>query len=177
MSEIISASYEGLCKLKTPGEIAAGVEIVSALHQRFGSAEYTCYLGWLLGRGLTTPDKSQLKGLSQDAKEKEEKERLARQRVLLKVVTELWLVGVLRSLEDVTRPEEATAKGKESMSTNNSKLSDMMSKTRSGHKVANVDAEAFPLDVLKDLLGHDKDHANLPLLVLFVKSFEWDLFG
>lgn len=97
LSEIISASYEGLCKLKTPGEIAAGVEIVSALHQRFGPLEYTCYLGWLLGRGLSTPEKSQLKALGQDARDREEKERLSRQRVLLKIVTELWLVGLLRS--------------------------------------------------------------------------------
>ena len=58
LSEIISACYEGLCKLKTPGEIAAGVEIVSALHQRFGPAEFTGYIGWYIGRGLATPDKS-----------------------------------------------------------------------------------------------------------------------
>src|ERR1700759_1779450 len=46
LSEIISACYEGLCKLKTPGEIAVGVEVVSALHQRFGQAEFTGYIGW-----------------------------------------------------------------------------------------------------------------------------------
>src|SRR5436189_5136894 len=40
LSEIISASYEGFCKLKSPGEIAVGVEIASALHQRFGPAEF-----------------------------------------------------------------------------------------------------------------------------------------
>lgn len=34
LSEIISACYEGLCKLKSPGDIGAGIEIVSALHQR-----------------------------------------------------------------------------------------------------------------------------------------------
>lgn len=107
LSEIITACYEGLCKLKTPADISAGVEIVSALHQRFGPAEFTSYLGWYIGRGLSTPDKSQLKALAQDVREREEKERLARQRVLLRVATELWLVGVLRSLDDVARPEEA----------------------------------------------------------------------
>ena len=177
LSEIISASYEGLCKLKTPGEIAAGVEIVSALHQRFGPAEYTSYLAWLIGRGLTTPDKSQLKGLSQDAKEKEEKERLARQRVLLKVVTELWLVGLLRSLEDVSRPEEATAKGKENAISSNSKLGEVFSKSKGGKQVLSNDAEAFPLEVLKDLLGHDREHVNLPLVVTFAKTFSWDILG
>lgn len=175
LSEIISASYEGLCRLKTPGEIAAGVEIVSALHQRFGPAEFTSYLGWLIGRGLSTPDKGQLKSLGQEAREKEEKERLTRQRVLLKVVTELWLVEVLRSLDDVARPEDATARGKE----NSGPTAASKSKPSAGAVKSdrNTDAEPFPLEVLKDLLGHDKEHANLPLVVLFVKSFSWDVLG
>lgn len=181
LSEVISASYEGLCKLKNPGEISAGVEIISALHQRFGPNEFTSYLGWLIGRGLSTPEKAHLKALSQDAKEKEEKERLVRQRVLLKVVTELWLVGVLRSLEDVMRPEDATARGKENTSLANSKLSEAVGKAKSSQGTTKLerdaDIEPFPLEVLKDLLGHDKEHINLPLVVLFVKSFGWDILG
>lgn len=169
LSEIISACYEGLCKLKTPGEIAAGVEIVSALHQRFGPAEFTGYIGWYMGRGLATPDKSHLKTLAQDVREREEKERLARQRVLLRVATELWLVGVLRSLDDVTRPEEAS-KGKD-----NGKLVEGSTKTKS--RAENADAEPFPLEVLKDMLGHDREHVNLPLVVIFVKAFAWDILG
>ena len=181
LSEIISASYEGLCKLKSPGEIATGVEIISALHQRFGPTEFTCYLGWLLGRGLSTPEKSQLKALGQDARDKEEKERILRQRVLLKVVTELWLVGLLRSLDDVARPEDATARGKENVGPTGNKLGEGASKLKLGQGTAKtlqgLDAEPFPLEVLKDLLGHDKDHANLPLVVQFVKSFSWDVLG
>lgn len=178
---MISASYEGLCKLKTPGEFAAGVEIVSALHQRFGPAEYTSYLGWLIGRGLSTPEKAQLKALGQEAREKEEKERLTRQRVLLKIVTELWLVGLLRSLDDVARPEDATARGKENAGPSTSKLGEAVNKLKAGQGTGKAngitDAEPFPLEVLKDLLGHDKEHANLPLVVLFVKSFGWDVLG
>ena len=178
---MISASYEGLCKLKSPAEIAAGVELVSALHQRFGPAEYTSYLGWLLGRSMSTPEKAHLKALSQDAKEKEEKDRLSRQRVLLKVVTELWLVGLLRSLDDVVRPDDAAARGKENSGTANSKLGEVVGKIKPGQGAVKVDrtidAEPFPLEVLKDLLGHDKEHVNLPLVVLFVKSFAWDVLG
>ncbi|KAH8725597.1 armadillo-type protein [Phaeosphaeriaceae sp. PMI808] len=169
LSEIISACYEGLCKLKTPGEIAAGVEIVSALHQRFGPAEFTGYIGWYIGRGLATPDKSHLKTLAHEVREREEKDRLARQRVLLRVATELWLVGVLRSLDDVARPEEA-AKGKDS-----GKLVEGPAKTRA--RSENADAEPFPLEVLKDMLGHDREHVNLPLVVIFVKAFGWDILG
>ena len=166
--------------MKTPGEIAAGVEIISALHQRFGPAEFTGILGWHIGKGLSTPEKAPLRSLNQEAREKEEKERMGRQRVLLKVVTELWLVGVLRSLDDVTRPEDVTAKGKENTGAATSKLGEAVNKKagQPGSKVnGSPDSEPFPLEVLKDLLGHDNEHASLPLVVLFVKSFSWDVLG
>ncbi|KAF7592230.1 hypothetical protein BBP40_000502 [Aspergillus hancockii] len=180
LSEIISACYEGLCKLKTPGEIATGVEIASSLHQRFGPAEFTRQIGWLLGRGLSTPDKGQLKALSQEVREREEKERLSRHRVLLKVVTELWLVGVLRTLDDIERPEDLGAKGKDGVVGIGGKASEGTVKVKaapSAVRDSDKEAEPFPLEVLKDLLGHDRDHTNLPLAVLFVKSFSWDILG
>lgn len=173
LSEIISACYEGLCKLKSPGEIAVGVEIASALHQRFGPAEFTRQIGWLLGRGLSTPDKSQLKALSPELREKEEKERLSRHRVLLRVVTELWLVGVLRTLDYIERPEDVSAKGKDGVV---GKTPDGLPRGKAAPS-AEKEAEPFPLEVLKDLLGHDRHHTNLPLAVLFVKSFSWDILG
>lgn len=166
LSEIISACHEGLCKLKSPGEIEAGVEIVSALHQRFGPTEFTAYLGWQLGRGMATPDKAALKGLTPEVKEKEERDRLSRQRVLLRVVTELWLVGVLRTLDDVKCPEDVT---------NGTTRKAAEPKARTSSKGGG--AEPFPLEVLKDLLGYDREHANLPLLVIFVKAFSWDILG
>ncbi|OJJ41805.1 hypothetical protein ASPWEDRAFT_287200 [Aspergillus wentii DTO 134E9] len=183
LSEIISACYEGLCKLKSPGEIAAGVEITSALHQRFGPAEFTRQIGWLLGRGLSTPDKGQLKALSAEVREREEKERLSRHRVLLRVVSELWLVGVLRTLDDIERPEDLGAKGKDGVVGIGAKPADGFSKVKvapsstSAARDSDKEAEPFPLEVLKDLLGHDRDHTNLPLAVLFVKSFSWDILG
>jgi regulator of nonsense transcripts 2 len=160
--------------LKSPGEIEAGVEIVSALHQRFGPTEFTEFLGWLVGKGLATPEKSIMKTLAPEAREKEEKERITRQRVLLRVVTELWLVGVLRTLDDVSRPDDAS-RGKESLSATPGKNIDVKSKPATTSKGGG--AEPFPLEVLKDLLGHDREHANLPLLVIFVKAFGWDILG
>lgn len=170
LSEIISACFEGLTKLKTPGEIAAGVEIVSALHQRFGPDEFTKMLGWFIGRGLATPDKAHLKALAHDVREREEKDRISRQRVLLRVATELWLVGVLRSLEDIARPEEAT-KTKDA-----GKPADGLPKAKTA-RPDTADPEPFPLEVLKDMLGHDREHVNLPLVVIFVKSFAWDILA
>ncbi|RAK94938.1 uncharacterized protein BO80DRAFT_460211 [Aspergillus ibericus CBS 121593] len=179
LSEIISACYEGLCKLKSPGEIATGVEITSALHQRFGPGEFTRQIGWLLGRGLSTPDKGQLKALSQEVREREEKERLSRHRVLLRVVTELWLVGVLKTLDDIEKPDDVGAKGKDGVVGIGAKATDGPVKRvpPAAGKDGDRDPEPFPLEVLKDLLGHDRDHSNLPLAVLFVKSFSWDVLG
>ena len=106
---------------------------------------------------------------------------MVRQRVLLKVVTELWLVGLLRSLDDVVRPEDATARGKENAGPASNKLGDAVGKTKHSQGVAklssSLDPEPFPLEVLKDLLGHDKEHVNLPLVVQFVKAFGWDVLG
>ncbi|KAG6005866.1 hypothetical protein E4U21_007574 [Claviceps maximensis] len=169
LSEIIAACYEGLCRLKSPGEIDAAIEIVSALHLRFGPAEFTEYLAWLLGKGMATPDKGALKNLTLEAREKEEKERIIRQRALLRVITELWLVGVLRTLDDATKPDDAT-KGA------TGKTVELKARASSGKGNGNG-AEPFPLEVLKDLLGYDRDHANLPLLVIFVKAFSWDILG
>jgi regulator of nonsense transcripts 2 len=168
LSEIISACHEGLCKLKTPAEIAAGVEIVSALHQRFGPTEFTERLGWLLGRDMVMPDRNQLKALTAEVREREEKERVPRQRILLRVITELWLVDVLRTLDDTTRPDDATRGA-------TGKVSELKARTPTTSKAGG--AEPFPLAVLKELLGHDREHSNLPLLVIFVKSFAWDVLG
>ncbi|KAJ5698368.1 hypothetical protein N7462_000373 [Penicillium macrosclerotiorum] len=175
LSEIISACYEGLCKLKSPGEIAAGVEIVCALHQRFGPAEFTRQIGWLLGRGMSSMDKASLKSLPQELREREERERLSRHRVLLRVVTDLWLVSALKTLDETERPEDAR---KDATS---GKLPDLVPmralKSAAALKELEKQAEPFPLEVLKDLLGYDRDHTNLPLAVLFVKSFSWDILG
>lgn len=180
LSEIISATAEGLARLKTTGDIAAGIELVSALHQRFGPNEFTKQLGWLLGRGLSSPDKAFIKQWTQEVKEREEKERLARHRILLRIVTEFWLCGILRSLEDVERPDDASAKAKEvsAPETGRSAEAQKIRAALNGIRNENMrDHDPFPLEVLKDLLGHDPDLTNLPLAVLFVKNFAWDCLG
>ncbi|CAN8103122.1 unnamed protein product [Discula destructiva] len=165
LSEIISACYEGLTKLKpTGGDVEAGVEIVCALHQRFGPEEFTMPLAWQLGRGIATLDKSYLKTLAPEVREKEEIQRPLRQKALLRVITDLWLVGVLRTLEDVS-PDDT-------IKSSSAKVPELKPRSSKGGG-----AEPFPLEVLKDLLGHDRDHAHLPLLVTFVKTFGWDILG
>lgn len=181
LSEIISACYEGLCKLKSPSDVSAGVEIVSALHQRFGPAEFTGILAWFIGRGLAAPDKTHLRSLSVEVKEKEERERLSRQRNLLRVVTELWLVGALRSLNDVKPPDDAKPKSKDDTASAAGKAGEGGSKGKAlanGGRVGEQrDTAPFPLEVLKEILGQDRDHANLPLVLTFLKTYAWDVLG
>jgi len=116
--------------------------------------------------------------LTGELREREEKERLSRHRVLLRIVTELWLVSALRTLDDVERPEDLGAKAKDNISPIAGKLPDApLKRPTSATKDQDKQAEPFPLEVLKELLGHDREHANLPLAVLFVKSFSWDILG
>jgi regulator of nonsense transcripts 2 len=115
-------------------------------------------------------------------REREEKERLARHRMLLKVITEFWLTGILRSLEDVEKPEEVSGKSKDGASSANIARNTDASLREKGipsggkHDLEH-DPEPFPLEVLKELLGHDREHTNLPLAVLFVKAFGWEVLG
>ncbi|RMZ84489.1 hypothetical protein DV736_g6601, partial [Chaetothyriales sp. CBS 134916] len=177
LSEIIAATAEGVSKLKTAGEIVCATEVVSVLHQRFGPADFTKQLAWLLGRGLTSPDKAVVKTWTAEVREREERERLSRHRILLRVVTEFWLCGVLRGLDDVERPDEVAGRAKEPTSDSSSRVAPKSSATNGMRKDFGYDNDPFPLEVLKELLGHDPDHANLPLAVLFVKNFAWDILG
>ncbi|KAF8438755.1 nonsense-mediated mRNA decay factor [Terfezia claveryi] len=176
LSEVISAVAEGLQKVKTAADIAAAVETVSALHQRF-QQQFTPHLTYALAKGLATPRPDVLKALTPEQREREEKERFTRQRVLLRIAVELWLVGVVRTLDDATSVDDTPAKqaaGSKAPTGASSTLAAPMPKRR-GDKDGETDP--FPLDVLKDLLGRDREHANLPLVVLFVKNFSYDLLG
>jgi regulator of nonsense transcripts 2 len=74
-------------------------------------------------------------------------------------------VGIIRSISDATpigdatkpTPSKGIAKGKK--------------------PDVEVDSSPLPLAVLKELLGKDKDHTNLPLLVAFTKNFAYDILG
>jgi regulator of nonsense transcripts 2 len=134
------------------------------LHQRFGTA-FTPPLTINILRALAPSNPQQLSTLSVDQREKEESARLIRQRVLLRVTTELWLVNIIRSIADTNATGDTTKPA--------------TSKPPAKGKVpANeLDNLPLPLAVLKELLGKDKDHVNLPLLVAFTKNFSYDILG
>lgn len=136
--------------------------MISALHQRFGTA-FTPPLTVNILRALAPANPQQLASLTADQREKEESARLIRQRVFLRVTTELWLVNIIRSISDantIVDVKVSPAKGP-------------TVKTKS----VDVDTSPLPLAVLKELLGKDKDHINLPLLVAFTKNFSYDVLG
>ncbi|KAL7269822.1 mRNA decay protein [Rhizina undulata] len=158
LPEVISAVADGLQKLKNPSDFAAAVEVVSALHQRF-QENFTPHLTFALGRGLATPRPDVLKGLTSEQKEREEKDRLARQRTLLRVAVDLWLVGVVRTWADAAAVDDAK-----------------VGKVNGAARKVD-DSEPFPLEVLKELLGRDREHVNILLVVQLAKNFAYDLLG
>jgi regulator of nonsense transcripts 2 len=116
-------------------------------------------------RALAPANPQQLASLSADQRDKEESARLVRQRVFLRVTTELWLVGIIRSVSDATAAAD-TAKSSTTKTPAKGKKTDV-----------EMDTSPLPLAVLKELLGKDKDHVNLPLLVAFTKNFAYDVLG
>ncbi|RPA71255.1 nonsense-mediated mRNA decay factor [Ascobolus immersus RN42] len=173
ISEVVSAVAEGLMKVKTLPDINAAIEICSALHQRFNK-DFTPQLTFALARGLATPRPEAIKNFTPDQKEREEKERLARHRILLRVAVELWLVGIVRTVEDAVSLDDGTATTTKTP-TSGKAPAPILSV---GKKRAPGDEfEPFPLEVLKDMLGRDKEHVSLPLVVLFVKHFSFDVLG
>ncbi|KAI5293218.1 hypothetical protein KEM52_005734, partial [Ascosphaera acerosa] len=179
-----------------PNEISTAVEIASALHQRFGPHEFTCALAWHLARGLMMPDRAALRDLSQDVRDRDERDRVARHRVLLRLVTELWLVGVLRTMDDAEKPDDAKDGGVGGESAGRGAAAGVASSvdylptaglrrapattttTAATSSSSSTTTDPFPLEVLKELLGHDtQDCSNLPLAVSFVRTYAFDILG
>lgn len=116
-------------------------------------------------RALAPANPAQLATLTSDQREKEESARLVRQRVFLRVTTELWLVNIIRTIEDAGSPVDPSK-------TTTSKPTVKGKKTE-----FETDNSPLPLAILKELLGKDRDHVNLPILVAFVKNFAYDVLG
>ncbi|KAI5300464.1 hypothetical protein KEM56_002435 [Ascosphaera pollenicola] len=124
------------------------------------------------------PDRATLKNLSPEIRERDERERLTRQRVLLRVVTELWLVGVLRTLDDVEKPDDGVARGvKESTSGRGANEQQGIRRAPAPTSDPDRETDPFPLEILKGLFGFDYDCTNSPLAVLFARTYSYDILG
>lgn len=102
--------------------------------------------------------------LTPEQREKEDSQRLLKQRILLRVSVELWLVGVLRTLNDAIPLGVVT-------NTNSQLKSSKYQKRSENHT-----NEPFVYSIIKDIIQQDRDYVNLPLIVTFVRNFATDIF-
>lgn len=164
-----------MLKCKTSIDIAACVEVISALHQRFPDT-FTLLLSFQLAKALQPPTKQHLATLSVEQKEKEESARIIRQRTYLRIVCELWLVGVLRSVQDGIPSLSSVHVG--GVETHRDAVAGLISggtaPSSSSSKKAAVkkDEGGFVYKVLYDMLNHDMEqYVNLPLVASFLKNY------
>ncbi|KIJ40979.1 hypothetical protein M422DRAFT_209705 [Sphaerobolus stellatus SS14] len=95
IEEIASAVVEGVGRCKTEKDVWSATEVISALHRRFSKA-FTPAVISLFANILAAPSRSALAAMPAEQREKEESSRISRQRPVLRVCSELALVGLIR---------------------------------------------------------------------------------
>ncbi|TDL26278.1 ARM repeat-containing protein [Rickenella mellea] len=95
VDEIAGAVLEGVGRCKTEKDVWSAVEVISSLHRRFPST-FTPALTALLAPALAPTPRAQLSALTPEQREKEDATRVSRQRPVLRVCSELALVGIIR---------------------------------------------------------------------------------
>ncbi|SCV73578.1 BQ2448_7504 [Microbotryum intermedium] len=92
VEEAVGATFEGLAKCKTGPETWAAIEVVSALHQRFPHT-FTPPLVSLILASLAPSTSSS--ATDREVREKEDTQRITKQRGLLRLLGELEVVGIV----------------------------------------------------------------------------------
>lgn len=170
ISEIVGSVMEGMLKCKTSMDVTACVEVVSALHQRFPET-FTLMLSGQLSKSLQPANKQYLASLSAEQKEKEESNRITKQRTYLRIACELWLVCVLRSVTDGAAVLSSINTGVEAHRDGVAGFVNTSGNTKDMPPTKKKDENGFIYSVLKDLLANDMEqHTNLPLVASFLKN-------
>ncbi|PPQ79942.1 hypothetical protein CVT25_003014 [Psilocybe cyanescens] len=99
VDELAGGIIEGLARCKTEKDAWASVEIISALHRRF-SKTFTPALVSHLSAAISAPSRASLATLTPEQREKEDSSRVARQRPIIRVCSELALVGIIKDAPD-----------------------------------------------------------------------------
>jgi len=76
-----------------------GLQIISAIHRRFPTS-FTPKAVTSLSAALAAPSRTSLASLPPEQREKEDSARVARQRPILRVCSELALVGIIKDAPD-----------------------------------------------------------------------------
>ncbi|KIK67319.1 hypothetical protein GYMLUDRAFT_156182 [Collybiopsis luxurians FD-317 M1] len=95
LDEIVGATLDGISRCKTERDVWSAVEILSVLHRRFPTT-FTPSLVASLSSALSVPSRASLANLTQEQRDKEDSVRVTRQRPVLRISSELALVGVIR---------------------------------------------------------------------------------
>ncbi|CAO3598476.1 unnamed protein product [Absidia cylindrospora] len=176
---------EGMLKCKTSTDVFAAVEVISALHQRFPTT-FTLLLTSSLAKALQPFSKTYLASLTQEQREKEEASRISKQRIYLRISVELWLMGVLRNVEDGI--SSLGTSGLDDVDTQRDGVAGLVGSSSSSStslekKKLKKDKDenkptGFVYRVLRDLFAPDlEQHVNLPLAASFMKNYGPEILG
>lgn len=102
LTEIVLSAIEGVQKVGRNDEVVGAVELLSALHQRF-SENFTPYVMSGVICGLPMAASKSGTGVLKEEKDKEEQQKVLKQKQTIKLLMELHLVGLLRTFKDCDR--------------------------------------------------------------------------
>ncbi|PWN29554.1 ARM repeat-containing protein [Jaminaea rosea] len=105
VEELTQAIPEGLSKCTLAKDCIAAAEIVTELHARFDPPVFAQPLAVALSSALAPPNKAQLQAMQAEQKEREEANRVSRQKVMLRIAAELALVEVIRARDGSSTQE------------------------------------------------------------------------
>ncbi|KAI9310910.1 hypothetical protein BX666DRAFT_2032401 [Dichotomocladium elegans] len=187
ISEVVGGVLEGMLKCKSSADVAACVEVVSALHQRFPDT-FTLLLSYNLAKLMQAPSRQHLASMSQEQREKEETARISKQRTYLRIIVELWLAGVLRNVSDgVPSLASTNLEGVENQGdgvagfAGTSTSSSLKNRKKDGSKESerrSSGQDDFVYAVLKGLFADDMEqHYSLPLAASFLKNHGEAILG
>lgn len=99
VDEIAGAVIEGITRCKTEKDVWSAVEVISAIHRRFPNS-FTPTVVSSLPSALAPPPRASLANLAPEQREKEDSARISKQRPVLRVSSELALVGIIKDAPD-----------------------------------------------------------------------------
>ncbi|KAJ2719735.1 mRNA decay protein [Coemansia sp. Benny D115] len=195
VSEIVPAVAEGLLKCKSFADVAAAIDVVTALHARF-PMQFTVPLIETLVKSLAPPSTPALVAMTPEMREREEQARVARQKIVLRAFTEMYLSGLLWGVDELpggaggldrsaafmmtypsTSGSGSGAPGSSSSSSSAAAAAAVASKISAKVKeLVQQPGSCVLTGVMQNLLLTDKEHhLSILLAVSFARTFKTDL--
>ncbi|KAJ2702683.1 mRNA decay protein [Coemansia sp. IMI 203386] len=184
VSEIVPAAAEGLLKCKTSTDVAAAVDVMSALHARFPT-QITVPLVCQLLKTLVPPAITPLMAMTPETRDREEQARLSKQKTIMRIVTEMYLSGLLWGIDSLPNGTDGVDRAAAFLLSHSSQSASGGSGSGSSAPSSKVVAKVkemvqqpghcVVLGVLQNLLLSDREHhLSLLLAISFARSFKTD---